>query len=217
MNSKFWAFGGSTKPWMQNVCEGFDVTYFGRHNVDYTKPQEFIDSVTDVPDVIVFNINNAGYEPDFDKVITGDKHFVDLCDIINTTYRFELNLLEWFFGNHSNKRVLWITSMEPYNNDIKAPEEYDGDILMYRQVRALEHQAIHQQNIKPNNVSKNNIAMGTCVGHNVKGTDAKLNAIIKDDLFQPIVCIVVAQVPLSQHQLEVCTIYPYKGVNLREK
>lgn len=214
MSIKVWGFGGSSKPWMQNVCSGFDVTYFGRHNVDYTKPQEFIDNITDVPDVIVYNINNAGYEPDFDKVVTGDDHFTKLCDIINTTYRFELNLLEWFFGHHRNKRLMWITSMEPYNINPAPPEEYDGDILMYRQVRALEHQAIYQQNIKPRNVNKNNIAMGTCVAHNMPGTDIKLNAIIKDDLFQPMVCTVINQLDLTDHQLEVATI-THKDVNLK--
>ena len=104
MSIKVWAFGGSTKPWMQNVCEGFDVTNFGLHNVDYTKPQEFIDSITDIPDVIVYSINNTGYRQDFNKVVSGDAHFEESCDIINTTYRFELNLLEWFFGHHRNKR-----------------------------------------------------------------------------------------------------------------
>jgi hypothetical protein len=104
--------------------------------------------------------------------------------------------------------------MEPYNINPAPPEEYDGDILMYRQVRALEHQAIYQQNIKPRNVAKNNIAMGTCVAHNMPGTDIKLNAIIKDDLFQPMVCTVINQLDLTEDQLEVATI-THRDVNLK--
>lgn len=211
---KVWGFGGGQKTWMQNVCKGFDVTFFGRDTVDYTDPQKFINSITNVPDVIVYNINNTGYNRDYEKIITGDEHFIQLCDIINSTYRFQLNLLEWFFGYHSNKRLLWITSMEPYNITPAPPEEYDGDILMYRQVRALEHQAMYQQNIKPSNIEKNNIVMGTCVAHNMPGTDIKLNAIIKDNLFKPIVCTIINQLELTDTQLEVATI-THKDVNLK--
>lgn len=207
-----WAFGGSDKRWIRNICDGFDVTYWGRHNVDYSDVQGFIAGIDAAPDVIVYNINNTGHNPQFDKVLTESDHFERLCDIINTTYRFQLNLLEWFFHNYSNRRVLWITSMEPYNID-PAPEKFDGDILMYRQVRALEHQAMYQQNIKPSNLNKNNIAMGTCVANNTPGTEQKLNTIIAKDLFRPFVCGIINQDPLTDTQLHVMRPF-VNGINL---
>ena len=205
MNNKtVWAFGGKDKSWIRDVCAGYDTTFFGRDNVDYSDVTGFINSCVSPPDIIVYNINNAGHDPDYEKVITSDDHFKKLHDIINSTYRFQLNLMEWLFGNFENKRVMWITSMEPYN---MCPAEnlndgdYHGDILLYRQVRALEHQAIHQQNIKPSNVKKDNSALGVCVANNREDIPTKLNSILKEDLFDHGVVGIEDDFPMTSSEL----------------
>jgi hypothetical protein len=207
MNMKTaWAFGGKNNPWIHSVCDGFDTTFFGRHNVDYTDVNSFINSHPTPPDIIVYNISNAGHDPDYEKITTSDVHFERLHNIIDSTYRFQLNLLEWFFGNFENKRLLWITSMEPYNmypsEDVN---EFDGDILLYRQVRALEHQAIYQQNIKPSNVNKNNTALGVCVANNQDDIVTKLNSVLKEDLFDHGVIGLLDNSPMTADYLSAVT------------
>jgi hypothetical protein len=96
--------------------------------------------------------------------------------------------------------------MEPYNmypsEDVN---EFDGDILLYRQVRALEHQAIYQQNIKPSNVNKNNTALGVCVANNQDDIVTKLNSVLKEDLFDHGVIGLLDNSPMTADYLSAVT------------
>ena len=60
---KYWFFGASSE-YASYIIEdlesaGHEVIKFGRHNVDYSKPEEFINSINtnELPDRVFFNAN----------------------------------------------------------------------------------------------------------------------------------------------------------------
>ena len=181
-----WLFGGSKKPFGKTLVNGIDnVITFGRDNVDYSNIESFLKKIEDnpiefpIPDIIIFNISNNGHQFNHTKIITIAK-IRKLTDIINTTFYFELRLVEWFFHNFENKRILWVTSFQPYAMEY-SEEDNAGDLILYRMTRALEHQVIFQQNILKHNIDKNNFIMGTCVGNNAPGISNYLNKIILEN------------------------------------
>ena len=182
-----WLFGGSKKPFGKTLVNGIDnVITFGRDNVDYSNIESFLKKIEDnpiefpIPDIIIFNISNNGHQFNHTKIITIAK-IRKLTDIINTTFYFELRLVEWVFHNFKNKRILWLTSFQPYAIEPNEDCNREGDLILYRMTRALEHQVIFQQNILKHNVDKNNFIMGTCVANNVPGTSNYLNKIILEN------------------------------------
>lgn len=180
---KLWLFGGSKKEFAQTVTQEFDVTSFGRHNLDYSDVDSFIQNITDIPDIIVFNIANNGFQINQTKKYTSKEEISNFTNIVNTTFYFQLRVTEWFFQNYENKRILWLTSLEPYH--LKFHEENkEGDLIIYRMSRAIEHQAIYMQNVLHHNINKKNIIMGICVGANVKGTDSFINYVLKNDILK---------------------------------
>ena len=183
-----WLFGGSKKPFGKTLVNGIDnVITFGRDNVDYSNIESFLKKIEDnpiefpIPDIIIFNISNNGHILNPNKTKTSINEIRQLTDIINTTFYFELRLVEWFFHNFKNKRILWLTSFQPYAIEPNEDCNREGDLILYRMTRALEHQVIFQQNILKHNVDKNNFIMGTCVANNVPGTSNYLNKIILEN------------------------------------
>tara|TARA_B110000285_G_scaffold175948_1_gene197415 strand:+ start:1336 stop:2016 length:681 start_codon:yes stop_codon:yes gene_type:complete len=188
-----WLFGGSTKPFGKTIINGFEnIIRFGRHNVDYSNIDRFIHKVENdpvnypIPDLIIFNISNNGHEIDLKKIITPDRDIELLIDMIKTTFSFQLRLTEWFFLNHSKKRLLFLTSNEPNNifsknNNQSNQGDANGNLMLYRMSRSLEHQIIHQQNILKHNITNKNIIMGICVGNNPPKTVEWLNHLIIND------------------------------------
>jgi len=185
MKKKLWLFGGYYKPFSKFLTKGFDVYPFGRWNTDYNDVESFISNIESdsIPDLIVFNIANNGYNPVFDKEYTPIEEIHEFRKILLSTFYFQLRITEWFFHNFENKRILWLTSFEPNNMEVINEKEFDGDMLIYRMSRTIEHQVIHQQNIKPSNLSKNNKIMGICVGNNAEGTPQKINELLVSDDF----------------------------------
>jgi len=186
-----WLFGGSAKQFAKDLTNGIDkVISFGRHNVNYSDIESFLTKIEDdsinypIPDIIIFNISNHGHEINLSKVKTERDEISKLTDIINTTFYFELRLTEWFFQKFENKKILWVTSMQPYCFDYNA-ENYEGDLILYRMTRALEHQVIFQQNILKHNIDKSNYIMGICVGNNSPGISKYMNKIILNDRLVP--------------------------------
>ena len=182
-----WLFGGSKKPFGKTLVNGIDnVITFGRDNVDYSNIESFLKKIEDnpiefpIPDIIIFNISNNGHVFNHTKIITIAK-IRKLTDIINTTFYFELRLVEWFFHNFKNKRILWLTSFQPYDMNYSEEDNTADDLILYRMTRALEHQVIFQQNILKHNIDKNNFIMGTCVGNNAPGISNYLNKIILEN------------------------------------
>lgn len=192
---KLWNFGGTYTDFGKKLSHGFDVNQFGRHNVDYSDIDGFIKKVeqnTDlfpIPDIISFNMNPDTHYYNFEQRITPKEDFDKLINLINTNFFFQVRLVEWFFSKNKNKRVLFLTSNQ--SNSIVQPEDeldseifQDGDLLLYRMNRALEHQLIHAKNLVQENHINDNIIMGVCVGYNVSGTPEYLNGIMKTDSFK---------------------------------
>lgn len=179
-----WLFGGSKKPFGKVLTNGIDnVISFGRDNIDYSDIDGFLKNINTYPnpDLIIFNISNHGHYINFEKKFTPRKDIDILIEMINTTFYFELRLVEWFFQNFDNKKILWLTSMQPYSFDYNKD---DGDLLLYRMTRTLEHQVIFQQNILKHNIEKNNFIMGACVGNNAPGISNYLNKLILENRLQ---------------------------------
>ena len=186
-----WLFGGSTKKFGNDVTNGVDkVISFGRHNVDYSNIEGFLleieknSQLYPIPDIIIFNISNHGHVLNPTKTKTDISEIHQLITIIQSTFYFELRLTEWFFQNFDNKKILWLTSMQPYCFEYNG-ENDEGDLILYRMTRALEHQIIFQQNILKHNIDKNNFIMGTCVGNNAPGISNYLNKLIIEDKLKP--------------------------------
>ena len=189
---KAWIFGGSEKPFADKLTKGTDVVQFGRKNVDYKDVEGFINRWNDfqdhIPDIIIFNISNNGHQIDLDKNTTSRDELSKFLDIIQSTFYFQLRITEWFFTNFSQKRILFITSNECYNSCIEGAESTfwggEGDLLLYRMTRALEHQVINQQNILDRNHKNNNKIMGLCVGNNEPSIVTFMNGLILKDEFK---------------------------------
>ena len=192
---KLWNFGGTHTEFGKKISEGFDKIQFGRDNVDYSDVDGFIKKIENnpdkypIPDIIVFNMNPDTHYLNFGQKITPYKDFEKLINLIKTNFFFQVRLTEWFFSNHKNKRILFLTSQQS-NSIIKDSDDLnseifeDGDLLLYRMTRALEHQLIHAQNVRKENYINNNIIMGVCVGYNVENTVEYLNLILKLDKFK---------------------------------
>lgn len=200
-----WLFGGSKKPFAQTIINGIDnVILFGRDNVDYSDIEGFLLNLEEnpnkypTPDIIIFNISNNGHQFNPTKIKTEIDEINKLVEIIKTTFYFELRLVEWLFHNFDNKKILWLTSMQPYALKY-AKDNDDGDLILYRMSRALEHQVIFQQNILKHNIDKNNFIMGVCVGNNASGISNYLNKLILENRLQPGVFGLYDDSPISNH------------------
>lgn len=186
---KTWIFGGSTKPFAKKLTEGTEVVQFGRDTVDYKDVEGFINNIKEpIPDIIIFNISNNGHKIDLDKNTTSREELAKFIDIIQSTFYFQLRITEWFFTNFSQKRILFITSNECYNSCIEGTNSSfwggEGDLLLYRMTRALEHQVINQQNILERNHQNDNKIMGLCVGNNAPPLVTFMNELIVTDEFK---------------------------------
>ena len=189
---KLWSFGGTNTEFGKDIRQGFDTIQFGRHNVDYSNVEAFISKVEShpTPDVISINMNPQTAFHDLTKNYTTRHDISILTELINTRFYFQVRLIEWFFLNNTNKRVLFITSQQPNMifNDVLEEDNYlyhrDGNLLLYRMSRALEHQLIHQQNSIEKNYKDDNIIMGVCVGSNFKGTSSYINKLMLTDTYK---------------------------------
>ena len=110
-----WLFGGSKGSFGQSLVNGIEnVITFGRDNVDYSNIESFLKKIEDnplefpIPDTIIFNISNNGHILNPNKTKTSINEIRQLTDIINTTFYFELRLVDWFFQNFDKKKILWL-------------------------------------------------------------------------------------------------------------
>jgi len=99
---KYWFFGASSEYAKYIIADleaaGHEVIKFGRHNVDYSKPEEFIESIKnkELPDRIFFNANIQGADFDYTRPLIEQKDTYD--NFINSWrigFWFKLTLLKY--------------------------------------------------------------------------------------------------------------------------
>lgn len=177
--NKVWLFGGSKKPFGKKLTANLDTVYYGRHNTDYTKPLKFINLIDEIPHTVIFNFGNHYHEPKGKDFLTTPQEWKHLTDDTLVTQYFALRLVEWLFKNHSNIKIVWLTSMSPYSH-------FSQDYFpMYKISRSIEHTIMEQFNNLTQMQNKNNIISGFCVGNNSEGTPELLNSLIHAEKLTP--------------------------------
>ena len=169
---KYWFFGASSEYAKYIIADlehaGHEVIKFGRHNVDYSKPEEFIESIknTELPDRIFFNANMQGTEFDYTRPLIEQKitydNFIDLWKI---GFWFKLTLLK-YLENKMKGTFIFSTSTIAYEREFP-------DCLLYRILRSSEQQLIFTIGGR----EKGFIVAGACLGnmtHEKKQQYAKL-------------------------------------------
>ena len=147
-----WLFGKSSD-FSQHMIdqwhkEGYQVTEFGRENVNYMNPAEFVEQVKQnlpLPDFVVYNIN-VGVPFELNRPI--HKQNVDTQKIIfNEWYQNNLNvnffkvfLFDWLLENNFKGEVAHITSQIAKDTN----PEYKN-LLIYKMQRALDYQIIQNE------------------------------------------------------------------------
>lgn len=177
--SKVWLFGGSKKPFGEKLTADLNASLFGRHNTNYSKPEEFIQSIKEVPDVIVFNLGNHYHDFHDKDFFTSQEVWNNLREDTMATQYFGMRLTEWLLSNYSKKNIIWLTSMSPYDN---MTENYNP---IYRISRSIEHQIIIQFNMLSKMKDSGNVMTGLCVGNNTEGTPEFINWMIKNNKLEP--------------------------------
>ncbi len=147
-----WLFGKSSEFSQHMVNKWNDqshsITQFGRENVNYRNPAEFIEGLKEqfgIPDYVVFNIN-VGVPFELNRPV--QKQNVDTQKIIfNEWYQnnldtnfFKVFLFDWLLENNFNGEVAHITSQiaKDTNPEFK-------NLLIYKMQRALDYQIIQNQ------------------------------------------------------------------------
>lgn len=140
---KYWFFGASSD-YASYIIEdltaaGHEVIKFGRHNVDYTKPEEFIEHIKgyEFPDCIFFNANIQSDDFDYSKPIIEQKVVYDrFIDTWQTGFWFKLVLLKYLQGKMRGT-FIFSTSSIAYDNSTFP------DTILYRMLRSSEQQLIY--------------------------------------------------------------------------
>lgn len=156
---KYWFFGASSEYAKYIISDlesaGHEVIKFGRHNVDYSKPEDFIESIKnlELPDRVFFNANIQGNDFDYSKPISDQK---DVYDAFINSWRvgfwFKLVLLK-YLENKMKGTFVFSTSSISYDKSTFP------DTILYRILRSSEQQLIFTIGGK----EKGLIVAGCCV------------------------------------------------------
>lgn len=140
---KYWFFGASSAYAKYIIDDleaaGHEVIKFGRHNVDYSKPDEFIESIKgqELPDRIFFNANIQGLDFDYNKPIIDQKDAYDaFIDSWRVGFWFKLTLLK-YLENKMKGTFIFSTSSIAYEKEKDFP-----NCILYRILRSSEQQLI---------------------------------------------------------------------------
>lgn len=156
---KYWFFGASSE-YAKYIIEdlesaGHEVIKFGRHNVDYTDPEGFIESIKDqaLPDRVFFNANIRDADFEYSKKIIDQK---DVYDTFIGSWKigfwFKLVLLKYL---EERMKGVFIFS----TSSIAYDESTFPDTILYRILRGSEQQLIFTIGGK----QKDLIVAGCCV------------------------------------------------------
>lgn len=135
-----WLFG-STSPFAQALTAaleyaGHGVVAYGRDTVDYNEPKEFVQGLVE-PDMIIFNQHVSGgfMEPflDYHPALQRDYAMKPVYEHLDSVLLFKLYLTHYY----SKTKFIFITS------SIAVLKEHGLHLVMYRMLRALEHQIIY--------------------------------------------------------------------------
>jgi hypothetical protein len=175
---KYWFFGASSE-YAGYIVEdleaaGHEVIKFGRHNVNYSKPEEFIESIKnlELPDRVFFNANIQGYDFDYTKEIIDQKEtYENFIASWKIGFWFKLVLLK-----NLEKRMkgvfIFSTSAIAYDRSTFP------DTILYRILRGSEQQLIFT--IGGN--SKDLTVAGCCVSDMTLTTKKKYAKIVSKHL-----------------------------------
>lgn len=156
---KYWFFGASSE-YAGYIIEdleaaGHEVIKFGRHNVNYSKPEEFIESIKnlELPDRVFFNANIQGDEFDYTKAIINQREvYENFIASWKVGFWFKLVLLK-HLEKHMNGVFIFSTSAIAYDRSTFP------DTILYRILRASEQQLIFTIGGKDTNL----IVAGCCI------------------------------------------------------
>jgi hypothetical protein len=156
---KYWFFGASSE-YAGYIIEdleaaGHEVIKFGRHNVNYSKPEEFIESIKnlELPDRVFFNANIQGDEFDYTKDIIDQREvYENFIASWKVGFWFKLVLLK-YLEKHMNGVFIFSTSAIAYDRSTFP------DTILYRILRASEQQLIFTIGGKDTNL----IVAGCCI------------------------------------------------------
>jgi hypothetical protein len=175
---KYWFFGASSE-YAQYVIEdlenaGHEVIKFGRHNVDYNNPEEFIDSIKTLPlpDRVFFNANIQGYDFDYSRNIIDQREvYEDFISSWKVGFWFKLVLLK-YLEDKMNGVFIFSTSTIAYDNSTFP------NTILYRILRGSEQQLIFTVGGK----NKNLIVAGCCVSDMSLTTKKKYAKVVSKHL-----------------------------------
>lgn len=176
-----WCFGGEKSKFTQNLTKDLNVKFFGRSNIDYRKPDEFIiDNKNEgIPSTVIFNTNCHVNDREINKPFTTPEDFEEIQIKTLPVLYFNLRIIQWLFSISKNLKVYYFTSMAPQIVD------EDADLILYRATRSFEHDIIRQYNMLKANKDRNNNITGICVGEKSEGLDKFLNKVITDNKIDP--------------------------------
>ena len=174
---KYWFFGASSEYAKYIIADleaaGHEIIKFGRHNVDYSKPEEFIESIKnkELPDRIFFNANIQGADFDYTRPLIEQKDTYD--NFINSWrigFWFKLTLLK-YLENKMKGTFIFSTSTIAYEKDFP-------DCILYRLLRSSEQQLIFTIGGK----DKGLIVAGACISDMTQEKKQKYAKLISDHL-----------------------------------
>ena len=177
---KYWFFGASSE-YASYIIEdlksaGHEVIRFGRHNVDYNKPEEFINSISteELPDRVFFNANIQSSDFDYTKPLAEQKETYDRF-IQNWTvgFWFKLSLLKYLEDKMSGTFV-FSTSSIAYDRS-RFP-----DTILYRLLRGSEQQLIFTMGGKDTGLT----VAGCCVSDMSPTTKKKYAKLVSSHLLK---------------------------------
>lgn len=158
---KYWFFGSSSLYAKYIITElenaGHTVIKFGRHNVDYTDPNKFLDSIdlNNLPDRIFFNANIQSAELDYTKNLSDQKETFDkFVESWKIGFWFKLSLLK-YLENKMKGTFVFSTSTIMFDRlNFK-------ECILYKILRSSEQQLIYSIGGK----DKDFIVAGCCVSN----------------------------------------------------
>ena len=177
---KYWFFGASSE-YASYIIEdlesaGHEVIRFGRHNVDYNKPEEFINSIDtkELPDRVFFNANIQSSDFDYTKPLAEQKETYDrFIETWSVGFWFKSLLLKYLEDKMIGTFV-FSTSSIAYDRS-KFP-----DTILYRVLRGSEQQLIFTTGGKDKGLT----VAGCCVSNMSAATKKKYAKLVAGHLLK---------------------------------
>ncbi len=151
MKNNIWLFGKSSDFGQGMVKQfeslGYNLVTFGRENLDYANPKQFIESNNKlpVPQYVVYNIN-VGVPFEMNRPIHEQNTFTQKL-LLNEWYQnnldvnfFKIFLFDWLLSKNFNGEIAHITSQIAKDTN----PEYKN-LLNYKMQRALDYQIIQNE------------------------------------------------------------------------